>query len=300
MDPKKVWLLANSVISRGKSGSLPSSLDGVLGNAELAAHVNKYYVDKITKLRTNFDMNTTTPGVGDDVEEEVDEEELLQLRPPTEAEVAKEIMGLKNTGAEGADCIPVSVIKKGVGVLAGPIAYMIAVSISTTKVPNGFKLASVTPVHKRKKPADKAASYRPVAILPALSKVLEQVIHKQLLQFMDKKFPNCQHGFRPKHNTVGAIVASHGSWAGARSAGKVIGVATHDLSAAFDMLDHDKLLAKMHELGIRGKANSWFKHYLRGRSQRVIYNSHPSNYLPIRYCNVAVPSALLPMPCDVR
>ncbi len=51
------------------------------------------------------------------------------------------------------------VIKKGVVVLAGP---MIAVSITTSKVSDGSKLASITPVHK---PADKAASYRPVAIL---------------------------------------------------------------------------------------------------------------------------------------
>ncbi len=287
MDPKKVWLLANSALGRGKGGSLPSSLDGVSGSAKVAVHVNKYYIDKISKLRTNFDGNRTRSGAGRrcdvGVEEEVEEEELLQLRPPTEAEVAKEIMGLMNTVAEGADCIPVSVIKKGVGVLVVPMAHMIAVSISTTKVPDGFKLASITPVHKRKKPADKAASYRPVAILPALSKVLERVIHKQLLQFMKRKFPNCQYGFRPKRNTVGAIVASHGSWAGARSAGEVNGVAMYDHSSAFDKLDHDKLLAKMHILGIRGRANSWFEHYLRGRSQRIIYNGHPSNYLPIRY-----------------
>ena len=291
LDPKRIWLLANSALGRGVGGSLPSSLDGVSGDAELAAHVNRFYVDKISKLRSGLNMDggpaaaataAAAAAAGGSGGDDTDKEHLV-LRPPTEAEVAREIMALKNTGAEGADCIPVSVLKKGVGVLAGPIAHMIAVSISTSRVPDGFKLASVTPVHKKKKPGDKAASYRPVAILPALSKVLERIVHKQLLRFMDRKFPNCQHGFRPNRNTVGAIVASHGAWARARSRGEVIGIAAYDLSAAFDTLDHDKLIAKMHGLGIRGKASSWFRHYLSGRSQRVTYNGHYSDYLPIRY-----------------
>ena len=209
--------------------------------------------------------------------------DVLVLRPPTEAEVAREILKLRNTGAEGADQIPVAVLKKGVGVLAGPIAHLIAVSINTARVPDGFKLSHILPIHKKKKPNDRAASYRPVAILPALSKVLERVVHRQLLKFMETKFSNCQHGFRPRRNTVGAITASHGAWSRARSAGEVVGIAAYDLSAAFDTLDHQKLISKMHGLGIRGKASSWFKDYLCDRWQRVVYNGHSSRYLPIKY-----------------
>ncbi len=69
----------------------------------------------------------------------------------------------------------------------------------------------------------------------------------------------------------------------ARATGKVVGIAAYDLSAAFDTLDHDKLISKMHQLGVRGKASSWFKHYLSGRSQRVVYNDCPSSYQPIKY-----------------
>ncbi len=215
-------------------------------------------------------------------EEEEDKDELV-LRPPSEAEVAREIMALKNTGAEGVDCIPVSILKKGVGVLAGPIAHLVAVSINTATIPDGFKSSNILPIHKKKKPGDKAASYRPVALLPALSKVLERVVHKQLLKFMDTRFPNSQHGFRPRRNTVGAIVAAHGDWMKARSKGKVVGIAAYDLSAAFDTLDHDKLITKMFKLGVRGKASLWFKDYLSNRQQRVLYNGHPSSYLPVRH-----------------
>ncbi len=46
----------------------------------------------------------------------------------------------------------------------------------------------------------------------------------------------------------------------AKSTGKVLGIAAYDLSAAFDTLDHSRLLDKLHTLGSRGKENDWFKH----------------------------------------
>ena len=292
MDPKRIWALANSALGKGKSGALPSSLDGVTGDDELATHVNHFYVEKISKLREDIGQRgvaaaagaadaacTSTPTVA----AAAGSEDTLVLRPPSEGKVARVIMSLRNTGAEGADRIPIAVLKKGVGVLAGPIAHLISVSLSTAVVPDGFKEAHIIPVHKKHKPADKAASYRPVALLPALSKVLERVVHEQLLGFMEEKFPNCQHGFRPKRNTTGAIIASHGAWMRARSRGEVLGIAAYDLSAAFDTLDHDKLLSKMDGLGVRGRASSWFRHYLSNRSQSVVYNGSHSDYLPIKY-----------------
>ena len=279
-DPKKVWNLANSTLGKGSCTALPNTLDGVSGDDKLAAHVNEFYVDKIAKLRDGITttLNEPFPAV-----EEREVGDLFRLRPPSQGEVAKVIMGLKNTGATGDDSIPVSILKKGVAVLAGPLAHLVAVSISTAKVPDGFKLAKITPVQKKKKAADKAGSYRPVAILSAMSKILERVVHRQLMDFMDEKFPNCQHGFRPRRNTVGAIIASHGEWTKAKSTGKVLGIAAYDLSAAFDTLDHGKLSDKLSALGIRGKENAWFRDYLGGRSQSVVYNGTQSSYIPIRW-----------------
>ncbi len=280
-DPKRVWSLANAVMGKGSGHALPTELDGIEGDDKLADHMNKFYVDKISKLR---DRITAPPvpnsPIGGGSRDEVGE---FVLKEPSVASVAKEILALKNTGAEGVDKIPVSVLKKGVEVLAAPITHLISASIRTGMVPDGFKLANVHPVYKKKKPVSSAGSYRPVSILPALSKVMERVVHKQLMEHMEHYLPNSQHGFRPRRNTTGAIIAAHGSWMKARAANNVVGIAAFDLSAAFDTLDHDRLANKMRGLGIVGKSAKWFRDYLGGRSQRVLYNSSTSSFRDVRY-----------------
>ncbi len=282
-NPQKVWALANAAIGKETNSSLPSSLDGVVGDAALANHVNEFYIDKIEKLRRGIspqELGEQRQVVGELL---CPEQEELVLQPPSALQIKKVISSLKNTGAVGVDGIPVSVLKMGADVLADPVAHMVAVSIRTGIVPAGFKMANVTPVHKRKKPTSNASSYRPVSILPALSKVLERVVHRQLMQHLEKHLPNSQHGFRPKRSTVGAIISSHGQWMRARSAGHVIGIAAYDLSSAFDTLDHGRLVKKLDELGIRGVANSWSNNYLHGRSQRVVYNGEYSAFKQIKF-----------------
>ncbi len=272
-------------MGKDSNSLLPSSLDGVDGNVELANHMNEFYISKIEKLRSGIppreqeqgQAEGTRPCPGEEPEEE------LVLRPPSVLQIKKVISALKNTGAVGVDGIPVSVLKMGVDVLADPIAHLVATSLASGIVPDGFKMANVTPVHKRKKPTNNASSYRPVSILPALSKVLERVVHLQFLQHLEKHLPNSQHGFRPKRSTVGAIISSHGQWMKAKSAGLVIGIAAYDLSSAFDTLDHSRLVQKLGELGIRGTAGSWFSNYLSGRSQRVVYNDEYSAFKQIKY-----------------
>ncbi len=284
-NPKVVWNLANATMGKGDGGKLPAELDGVTGDVELAHHVNKYYIDKIAKLWSRI----TPGGEGDGLEQvqvpqqDPDGQGTFVLRPPSAADIAREMRRLKNTGAEGIDGIPVSVLKMGAAILSEPIAHLVASSLKTCIVPSSFKTAIVTPIHKKKKPASAANSYRPVSILPALSKVLERVVHGQFLQHLDKMLPNNQHGFRHKRNTVGAIIAAHGAWLRVRSAGKVVGIVAYDLSSAFDTLDHDKLVKKMKQLGIRGMANSWFRNYLSDRSQQVNYYGVGSIALGITY-----------------
>ena len=85
----------------------------------------------------------------------------------------------------GVDEIPTQVWKKGVVVLAGPIARVCNISLSSGIFPDIFKEAIVHPVFKGsgKDPRDPGL-YRPISILPSLSKILEIAVRDALLDWL--------------------------------------------------------------------------------------------------------------------
>ncbi|QQP55414.1 Uncharacterized protein FKW44_008578, partial [Caligus rogercresseyi] len=188
--------------------------------------------------------------------------------------------------ALGVDGIPVSVLKKGIEVLAGPIAHLVNRSLASGTVPTALKMTNVLPVFKGKgKPATDPASYRPICILPALSKVLETVVKSDLEDHSAKTeaLPNTQFGFRKSRSTTAALATAHAKWLEAEQRGKVVGVLGFDLSAVFDTVNQLQLLPKLEKLGIAGTQLKWFHSYLTGGYQRVVWNGTESVFLPVEY-----------------
>ncbi|QQP55685.1 Uncharacterized protein FKW44_000109 [Caligus rogercresseyi] len=145
-------------------------------------------------------------------------------------------------------------------------------------------MSNVLPVFKGK-PATDPASYRPICILPALSKVLETVVKSDLEDHLAKTeaLPNTQFGFRKSRSTTAALATAHAKWLEAEQRGKVVGVLGFDLSAAFDTVNQLQLLPKLEKLGIAGTQLKWFHSYLTGGYQRVVWNGTESVFLPVEY-----------------
>ena len=182
-------------------------------------------------------------------------------------DVIKAINNLNNTDATGEDGITVAFLKLSAPVIALPLARLTEISFQSGLIPKAFKSAIVVPIFKGKgKPVGSPSSYRPIAILPALSKVLEKLVLSQLMPFLDPKLPSSQFGFRPGRGTSDAIATAHSSWTKAASAEKVTGIAAFDLTAAFDTVDHNILCGKLEALGFSPSATKWFHDYLIGRS----------------------------------
>jgi hypothetical protein len=115
--------------------------------------------------------------------------------------ITKTIKGLNNTEALGMDGIPTSVLKKGVEVMARPISHLVNRSMVEGRVPAAFRIRRVHLIHKGKeKPGEDPASYCPVSILPALSKVLESHVKDNLEDHLRKVngLPGSQYGFRQR------------------------------------------------------------------------------------------------------
>jgi hypothetical protein len=140
------------------------------------------------------------------------------------------IKGLNNTKALGMDCIPTSMLKKGVEVLAGPISHLVNRSMANGRVPAAFKIRKVHPIHKGKgKLREDPASYRPVSIQPALSKVLESHLKDNLKDQLRKVngLPGSQYSFRPKRSCTSALAHAQVGWLSGEAKGKVVGLMAH-------------------------------------------------------------------------
>ena len=114
---------------------------------------------------------------------------------------------LKTSRSSGHDGISVFLLKRIIINIATPLSYIFNLSISTGKCPSSFKTAKVIPVFKKDDPS-LLTNYRPISILPSMSKILEKIIYKRLyifLQVNDILIPN-QYGFRKKYSTDYAII----------------------------------------------------------------------------------------------
>jgi len=126
-------------------------------------------------------------------------------------------------------------------------------------------------------------NYRPISILPILSKVLERFVHNSFTEFLEEyKFLTiAQSGFRRLHSTVTSLLNVTDRWLKNIDNGLVTGVVFIDLRKAFDTVDVDILLAKLPSFGIMDVEHRWFQSYLTGRSQSVSIDGHLSDPLPV-------------------
>ena len=145
-----------------------------------------------------------------------------------------------------------------------------------------WKLARVVPLHKSG-PADLPENYRPISILPVLSKILEKAVHIQLINFIEenKLLSKAQFGYRYKRSTDLAATLLTDKIRREVDQGKLVGVVFIDLSRAFNTISHSSLLIKLASYGIKGEQLEWFASFMFARKQVVDINGKLSSEEPI-------------------
>ena len=220
----------------------------------------------------------------------------LFLRRTDEREVTNIIKLLKPKTSCGHDNLSPKILKKLYTGITAPIVHIINQSLVTGTIPKSLKLAKVVPIFKNSGSNEIMKNYRPVSLLPVLSKILERIVYNRLFEFLVKHkiLHTSQYGFQPNLSTELAILELQDRLTNTLNNKKCCVGVFMDLSKAFDTLDHKILLDKLNHYGIRGIAHDWFRNYLTGRSQFVTINGSNSVELPIS-CGVPQGSILGPL-----
>jgi hypothetical protein len=115
--------------------------------------------------------------------------------------------------ATGVDNIPAKVLKAASHIIAPSLTVIFKQSLSTGIYINDWKLARVSPIYKSED-RKKCENYRPISILPIISKVFEREVFTQIYKYLNENslLSKSQSGFRPKHGTVGALIQMCDQW----------------------------------------------------------------------------------------
>ena len=162
-----------------------------------------------------------------------------------------------------------------------------------------MKRAKVIPIYKSSS-QNELKNYRSISLLPAFSKLIEKIMFKKAMSYLDSKniLYKHQYGFRARHSTINPVIhlLNHISEVNNSDPKQLTLSIFCDLSKAFDVINHQILLQKLHHYGFRGIVNDWFASYLSGRTQFVEIESATSNILEIN-CGLPQGSILGPLLC---
>lgn len=193
-------------------------------------------------------------------------------------------MNLKNDCSVGCDNISNKIIKHFKHFIIPPLTHIFNTCFTQGIFPKSLKKSVIHPIFK-KGDRNQIDNYRPISILPSLSKILEKLMNGRLVRFLEDNqlISNNQYGFRTGKSAETAVQDLVNFVVENLDKGiKTIGIFL-DLAKAFDTISIPLLLAKMDRLGIRGIQLKLFADYLSDRKQSVKIGEHISNELPIRY-----------------
>ena len=218
------------------------------------------YYDDIKFKDLNFEFSETSP------------EKILNI-----------LKDLNPSKADGIDNLSGKFLKDGADILVRPISQLCSLSIKLDSFPRICKIAKVKPLFKKGSKTD-PQNYRPISLLPILSKIIERIIHDQTLEPLSKNKILCrfQYGFRKNYSTNTCLRHLTDKITTGFEKGLFTGMVLIELQKAFDTIDHEILIKKMKYLGFSKNVIAWFRSYLSERKFKIHINtsySSPSNLI---------------------
>ena len=232
---------------------------------EFYVNVGKTLADKIGPSNKTFESYVI------ENRQEMGEKDL------THEELEDAFKSLESNKGEGLDEIHVNIVKSVFDLIKDPLHFIFNLSLKQGIFPNELKLARVIPVFKSGDDS-LVSNYRPISILPCLSKILERIMYNRLYSFLleHNLLYQKQFGFQNGHSTEHAVIKLVDEIVkGFDQDMFTLGVFI-DLSKAFDTVNHKILLKKLELYGVKNNNLKWFANYLSERKQGVSFRSNVS------------------------
>lgn len=267
-DPKYFWTFIKSM--RCNSSEIPDEMFfnslNVQGGQKISDLFSEYFHSTYLARRS-----TNPTGLVDPV---VCHRSIGSCKLST-SDILKSLLALDTNKGPGPDLIPPVFLKTCSSQLVEPLHLIFNKSLSSGVFPTKWKLAHITPVHK-KGDLSNVANYRPISILSAIGKLFESMVQKTIHYHLKPLFDPCQHGFLPGRSTTSNLFGYVGDISGAVEDKFEVHAIYTDFSKAFDVVDHSLLIQKLGHAGICGSLLRWCESYLQNRSQLVMVRGFKS------------------------
>ena len=204
-DSESFWRSVKKILPDAKLKSTPTCIKSddkiITGKQSISELFNSFFTSVVNKLFES--CRYARPVFKSTTEELFIKKHLPAVGKPF---VLKQLRCLKLKKATGLDGLPARLLKDSAVLIADSVTRLVNLSIKSGTVPSEWKQAKVVPLFKSGN-KDDLDNYRPISILPILSKILEKVVFHQLHSYLSKNslLSPYQSGFRANHSTQLAI-----------------------------------------------------------------------------------------------
>ena len=246
--------------------------------ASIAEVFNTHFVDLAENLADKCTSTFNPTNVVDFFNKRKTSDTRFTFSPISVRQTQRMIEAIPSSKATGLDGISARLLKTAASAIAPSLSKLINICIAGGTFPSAWKEAKVTPIHKGNSKSDKN-NYRPISVLPVLSKILERHLHGLLYNFLTENdlLYRLQSGFRKAHSTETALINLVDRLLLNMDKNCINGLVFADFQKAFDLVNHQVLLEKLQIYGLEENSMALMRSYLCQRKQRTVIGSSQSS-----------------------
>ena len=237
-NPKDTWKIINQLLGRSSGHNTVNEIKTATTTlnkpSEICNAFNNFFSEIGPRLAAQ--INQGTADFRDFLKPVETEFSFQEVRPAGVLHLLQHLSPAKATGLDG---IPPKLLIAAAEVITYPLTFLFNLIITSGIFPDDWKSARVSPLFKKGKQND-LDNYRPISILPAISKVFERLMYDQLYGYLSSNniLSDRQFGFRKHYSTTSALIEATNSWFVDTDRGLINIVAFLDLRKAFDTVNH--------------------------------------------------------------